>query len=184
MPEVAPRKTTATELEALSALARAFAHVFGRRPVQGELAVLWVQSAHETNGWRNMPNWNPSGIKAGKSYAGDWRPAKTKEGHGASEVEVVERFRAYGSLELGMRDWLRILRDGYPLACAGARVGSVEAFVVGLLEGWGRSLDYFTADPREYLAASEAWAKKLATLPIAWADVCAPDGSSDGDGRA
>jgi hypothetical protein len=175
VPEVAAKRTPVGELDALAAIAAAFVHTFGRRPTQSELCILWVQSAHETGGWRSVPNNNPAGIKAGEKYSGDWRWAETVEGAGANAKKLPQRFRAYPTLELGMRDWLDILRRGYPLALEAARAGSVQGFVVGLLEGWEKGLDYFTGDPELYLAASERWLRVLGSLPIAWADLCAPD---------
>jgi hypothetical protein len=174
MPEVAAKRTPVNELAALAAIADAFVHVFGRRPTQSELCILWVQSAHETAGWKSVPNNNPAGIKAGPGYQGDWRVAMTTEGKGADAKRVPQKFRAYATLDLGMRDWLDVLKRGYPEALEGARRGDLEAFVAGLLEGWKRSADYFTDDPAKYLTASGRWMLTLGSMPIAWADLCAP----------
>lgn len=175
MAEVEAKSTPATELEALAALAKAFVAVFWRRPTIFELALLWAQSAHETGGWRHVPNHNVAGLKAGPAYQGDWRWATTKEGHGAGEQTVRQRFRAYPTLEAGMRDWLDLLRRGYPKALDGARAGSSSALVEGLLHGWGGGGRYFTADPVAYDLAVWRWAVKLCSLPVAWADICAPE---------
>lgn len=169
MGKVDARPTRATAIEAFGALREACRRVLGREPTPNEALVLWAQSAHETAGWTRMPCWNPAGIKG--SYKGAYFEAMTTEGAGAKARRVLQRFRAYPDLPSGMADWLDVLKRGYPLALKGAAEGDIEAFTNGLLEGWGWSADYFTADPRAYLRATEAHARELGSLPVAWADL-------------
>lgn len=173
--------------EAITAVAEAFAVVFGRKPTRTELVLLAAQSAHETRSWDAMPCFNPAGLKelapsAGRSYfvanTTEWLPGP--DGKRVPRV-LPQTFKAFRSLGAGMAAWLDLLKRGYPLALQGASVGDAGLFVLGLLEGWGRSLDYFTG-PRDIYQRNTEWhALKLATTPgVDWAALCEPETYGDG----
>lgn len=176
-----------TPREAIAAIAEAFAVVFGRRPTRGELAILAAQSAHETRTWDACPCWNPAGIKepapsSGRPYfvamTTEWLPGP--DGKRVAR-RLPQNFKAFPSLAAGMVAWLDMLRRGYPLALQGASVGDVGLFVLGLLEGWGASLDYFTGPRDIYERNTEHHALKLALTPgVDWEALCEPETYGDG----
>ena len=182
-------RRSATPQEALAAVAEAFEVVFGRRPTRSELTILAAQSAHETAGWRSMPNYNVAGLKefnlSKPHYIAmtteyvpgplgpDGKPTRVKK-------RIPQPFAAYATLAGGMTSWLRLLARGYPQALSGARLGSVDLFVDGLLEGHGKSYDYFSAPRDDYEVRVEHWRADLdETLGFDFDAHCDPDAQTD-----
>jgi flagellum-specific peptidoglycan hydrolase FlgJ len=92
-----------------------------------------------------MCNYNFGGIK-GTGPSGLSASYKTKEGSGANEVTITDRFRAYQSPEEGASDYLALLDRRYPEAITAARNGDPAAFVHGL-----KQRGYFTGDETAYV---------------------------------
>lgn len=141
---VAPRVTALGGEEASQALARAYEAVVGEPPSQQTLAVLTAQWAHETGRGASMLNYNFGGAK-GVGPSGLTVEARTREGHGASERRIVDRFRAYRTAEEGATDHVRLLERRFSTALAAAQAGDAQSFVRELRAG-----GYFTGDPAAY----------------------------------
>ncbi len=152
-----------TTVDALRAASKAWRRVFGRLPDFDELALTVAWAAHETARFKNAAGYNPGGLTVAdpEKYAGDCYASKTHEyrttADGQKErYETTRFFRSYPSLDVGFADLLLTLYRGYPEAVEGLKKGDVTAFVLGLLEGWGKSLDWFTAPFSLYLKAVAA----------------------------
>jgi hypothetical protein len=175
MPKVDITWPKITIADALRAASAAWLRVFGRLPDWDELVMTVAWAAHETNRFKNAAGYNPGGLTVNdpKKYAGDYYESKTHEyrttADGQKErYETKRLFRSYASLEAGMVDLLGTLARGYPEAVEGLKKGDVVAFVLGLLEGWGKSLDWFSAPFALYLKAVSAHVpeveRELATI--------------------
>lgn len=144
---VAPKHTVLTKDQAATALARAFKTVTGRDASDKTLTLLTAQWGLETGNGAAMMNYNFGGIK-GRGPSGLYTSYKTKEGSGASEITIVDKFRAYASAEEGATDYVRVLRDRFPKAFEAAQTGEARAFVHAL-----KTEGYFTADEETYTRA-------------------------------
>ncbi len=147
--------------DALRVASEAWVKVFGRLPDHDELTIVVAWSAHETARFKNAFNYNMGGLTASRNYKGNYYSSPTHEYErqpDGTKKKVPRRrlFRAYPTLLAGFVALLSMLGEGYPQAVEGLRRGDVAAFVAGLLEGWGKSLDWFTAPPHLYLAAVAA----------------------------
>ena len=172
MATVPARITHCHPIEALRDLCVAFFALFGRHPTQSEATVLWAWLGHESGLFKRMVNNGPAGLKRGSKWKGDVAIHRTHEYVKGQKVPKDEPFRAYPTVYDGCYDALSVLRNGYPEALQGAARGDVEAFVSGLLEGWGRSADYFTAPEPLYRDAVERCLAQLVKLPgIPWAEL-------------
>lgn len=163
MPLVAITWPKVTFNDALVAASAAWRRVFGRFPTWDELVLAVAWAAHETARFKNAANYNPGGLTVSdpKKYKGSYFESDTHEyktlPDGTKEqVKARRAFRAYRTLEAGFVDLLAVLRDGYPQAVEGMKKGEVGAFVAGLYEGWGKSLDWATAPFALYLKAVAA----------------------------
>lgn len=141
---VASTRTPLSAEQATSALAEAWSAVVGDEPGAGTLDVLTAHWAHETDHGRQMRNFNFAGLK-GTGPSGLTAECSTREGYGATERRIVDRFRAYTSPAEGARDYVSLLARRYPAAVDAARRGDPLAFSEALREG-----RYFTGDPRAY----------------------------------
>jgi hypothetical protein len=106
------------------ALEEAVLAVLGKQLSKASLCVLLAHSAHEQgsapDGSRNMPNYNGYGIKAYGDQ--DYFESPTKEGHDATEVRVVAKFRSFKSLTDGAKAFVRLLAKNDRYAEAWARL--------------------------------------------------------------
>jgi hypothetical protein len=141
---VAAQKTPLTGGEAAEAIESAWTHVMGTPPSKDTLAVLTAQWAHETGRGKSMLNFNFGGIK-GTGPSGLSAAYGTKEGWGASEVHITDRFRAYRSAEEGAKDYVNLLANKFPKAIEAAKAGDPQAFVKALKER-----GYFTGNEAAY----------------------------------
>jgi hypothetical protein len=138
-----------TPLDSVSAsrhLAAGYQTVTGSPPSQQALELLWAQWALETNRGQAMYGNNFGGIKAGAS--GPSALLHTREGYGAHERRVRDRFRTYATAAEGARDYVSLLARRYPAAFEALRAGDVDGFATGLHRG-----RYFTAHPDTYRTA-------------------------------
>jgi hypothetical protein len=144
---VAPEHTPLGGDEAASALSTAYESVTGHAPTAKQLSLLVAQWSLETGGGRAMMNYNFGGIK-GQGPSGLSTSYTTKEGSGATERTLVDRFRAYGSAAEGATDYLRTLRGRFPQAFDAVKSGDAGGFAHALKrEGYytGSEVDYTRA---------------------------------------
>lgn len=177
---VPSRITSCDPLFALGELVRAFEARFGRKPLEAEAKILWAGSSHETGKFKRLPNNGVAGVKPGAGWTGKVAVHRTHEVRDGVSEPVDDEFRAYDTVYDGFYDWFRLLDEGYPQALRSAEVGSVELYVEGLQQGWGRHAHYFTADPAAYLAGVWRNLRELdSDYVVAWADLLAPAPKGD-----
>jgi mannosyl-glycoprotein endo-beta-N-acetylglucosaminidase len=138
-------RTRLSGAEAASALGTAWEQTTGRAPSPRTLSILTGQWAHETGRGASMLNYNFGGIK-GSGPSGMSAVYKTREGSGADEVRVMDRFRAYGSAAEGATDYMSLLVRRYPEAVQAAEQGDPGRFVQAL-----KARGYFTGDEASYI---------------------------------
>jgi hypothetical protein len=160
---VAPEHTPLGGDEAASALSSAYESVTGHAPTAKQLSLLAAQWSLETGGGRAMMNYNFGGIK-GQGPSGLSTSYTTKEGHGATERTLVDRFRAYGSATEGATDYLRTLRGRFPQAFEAVKSGDATGFAHAL-----KREGYYTGSEADYTRAvasmsSRAMGQGFATL--------------------
>lgn len=91
-----------------------------------------------------MYNFNFGGIK-GTGPSGLSVEQRTREGSGATEVTITDRFRAYHTAEEGAGDYLALLEKRFPGALAAAERGDAAGFVREL-----KARGYFTGNEGAY----------------------------------
>jgi len=141
---VAPVRTRLDGNQASEALRAAWTHVTGEPPSEQTVAILTAQWAHETGNGASMYNYNFGGIK-GMGPSGLSVSQRTKEGFGASERTITDRFRAYRTAEEGATDYVQLLTRRFPEAVQAAQNGDPGGFVAGL-----KQRGYFTGDATAY----------------------------------
>ncbi len=155
--DVEVRRTALSGDEARAAIERAWTARFGAPPSRETLGVLVAQWAHETGRGASMYNFNFGGIK-GVGPSGLSVVQRTREGSGATERVIHDRFRAYQTAEEGAADYLALLEKRYGAALEGAKSGDPEAFVRGL-----RARGYFTGDAGAYARSVSKLSELVAT---------------------
>ncbi len=88
---VPPVRTRLDGTQAADALRSAWTRVTGQPPSEHTVAILTAQWAHETGNGASMYNYNFGGIK-GMGPSGLSVSQRTKEGFGASEHSITDRF--------------------------------------------------------------------------------------------
>ena len=141
---VPPARTRLDGTQAADALRAAWTRVTGQPPSEHTVAILTAQWAHETGNGASMYNYNFGGIK-GMGPSGLSVSQRTKEGFGASERTITDRFRAYRTAEEGATDYVKLLRQRFPEAVESAQRGDPSGFVSGL-----KQRGYFTGDAAAY----------------------------------
>ena len=141
---VPPVRTRLDGTQASDALRAAWTKVTGQPPSEHTVAILTAQWAHETGNGASMYNYNFGGIK-GMGPSGLSVSQRTKEGFGASEHTITDRFRAYRSAEEGATDYVKLLTQRFPEAVQSAQAGDATGFVSGL-----KQRGYFTGDAAAY----------------------------------
>jgi hypothetical protein len=101
-----------------------------------------------------MLNYNFGGLK-GSGPSGLSTVYKTREGSGADEVHVTDRFRAYGSAAEGATDYVSLLVRRYPEAVQAAEQGDPGRFVQAL-----KARGYFTGDEASYIKSVSSLASQ------------------------
>ncbi|MEY4551331.1 MAG: hypothetical protein RL685_7526 [Pseudomonadota bacterium] len=151
---VAAQRTPLSGGEAAEALKGAWQGLTGQPPSAQTLSVLVGQWAHETGRGSAMLNYNFGGIK-GTGPTGASTVYRTREGSGASEIQIQDRFRAYDTAEQGASDYLSLLTRRYPDALQAAERGDPAGFVQAL-----KSRGYFTGDEAAYTKSVSALARQ------------------------
>lgn len=141
---VPARRTALTRSEAAGALAAAWEKVTGEQPSGETVSILTAQWSHETGNGSHMYNYNFGGIK-GTGPGGASVVQRTREGWGATEQTIRDRFRAYSTAEEGATDYVRLLANRYGEAVGAARDGDPARFVQELKRG-----GYFTGNEAAY----------------------------------
>lgn len=141
---VPPVRTRLDGTQAADALRAAWTKVTGEAPSEKTVAVLTAQWAHETGNGGSMYNYNFGGIK-GMGPGGLAVSQRTREGFGASEHSITDRFRAYRTAEEGATDYVKLITQRFPEAAQSAQNGDPTGFVAGL-----KQRGYFTGDPVAY----------------------------------
>jgi hypothetical protein len=141
---VPPVRTRLDGTQAADALRAAWTKVTGQPPSEHTVAILTAQWAHETGNGGSMYNYNFGGIK-GMGPSGLSVSQRTKEGSGASEHTITDRFRAYRTAEEGATDYVKLLTQRFPEAVQSAQGGDPTGFVAGL-----KQRGYFTGEASAY----------------------------------
>jgi hypothetical protein len=108
-----------------------------------------------------MYNYNFGGIK-GVGPSGLTVAQRTREGYGQSERRITDQFRAYGNVDEGARDYVRLLRGRYAEGVAAAQKGDATGFVRVL-----KQRGYFTGDPVAYERNIVSLAKRFGATELA-----------------
>jgi hypothetical protein len=143
--------TPLSDAEAANALSDAWKAVHQEEPAPALLRHLVAQWALETGHGQSMYNHNFGGIK-GAGPSGLTTVCRTREGSGASEREVRDGFRAYGSVREGAVDYVRVLSRRFGAALERAKAGDSRGFAREL-----KSAGYYTG-------AEEAYARQIELL--------------------
>jgi flagellum-specific peptidoglycan hydrolase FlgJ len=151
---VAARRTALSGEEAASALSQAYTKLTGKRPSAETTAILTAQWAHETGRGASMYNYNFGGIK-GTGPSGLSVAQRTREGWGADERQIVDRFRAYTSPAEGATDYVRLLQARYPKALDAAAEGDAAGFVHAL-----KARGYFTGNEGAYVRSVQSMSQQ------------------------
>ena len=97
-----------------------------------------------------MYNFNFGGIKA-TGHQGDTANYLTHEVIAGREVTVKQAFRAYGSIDEGAEDYVRLMSNRFGVAMASAQVGDVPGFAHAL-----KQAGYYTAAEDKYASALQS----------------------------
>ena len=155
---VPPTRTKATLPELRAAIARACEKVHGSAPKE-LVDTLAAQASLETGSGQHMYNYNFGGIK-GVGPTGLVAKCKTKEVLDGKTVQIVDGFRAYGSLDEGALDYVTTLRGRFGRSWDAAVVGDVRGFAHAL-----KTQGYYTANEADYAKALSGLYTQLSGTP-------------------
>jgi flagellum-specific peptidoglycan hydrolase FlgJ len=145
--EVTPEKTEVSIDQLRSALSGAYTQLTGKVASKPFLDILTAQARLETGNGQHMWNYNFSGIK-GAGPEGMTAKLHTHEILGGKDVEIVDGFRAYSSLQEGATDYVHLLQHQFHAALDCAQRGDVDGFAHQL-----RASGYYTASEQDYSRA-------------------------------
>jgi flagellum-specific peptidoglycan hydrolase FlgJ len=117
-----------------------------------------------------MYNFNFGGIK-GASPAGQTAQCMTHEVVGGQTVTVRQGFRAYGSIDAGADDYVRVLKKSFGAALGKAELADVGGFAHAL-----KQAGYYTASESDY---ANALRSQTGTAGAAAIQATPPDTSLD-----
>lgn len=155
--EVLPAKKTSLNPDvAVKAISDGYKIQTGKKPNAKVLGLLAAQSAHETDDWKRISNFNFAGIKAsaGDRYVQNLRCFERDANGQIVWYEPGDPhciFAAFKTAADGAARYIQILQKR-PHWWAGLQSGSVSGFTSGLITP---PYKYFTADPHEYEQALE-----------------------------
>jgi flagellar protein FlgJ len=144
---VAPRRTPATPGDLRAAIATAYHRLTGKSASASLLDTLTAQASLETGRGAQMYNFNFGGIK-GCGPQGNTANCMTHEVIASHDVTIRQGFRAYGTLEEGAEDYVRLLSHRFGAAFSKAQVGDVDGFAHAL-----KQAGYYTAAETDYATA-------------------------------
>ncbi len=144
---VDPTRTPVTRADLRAALGRAYERVTGKAASSTLLDNLTAQASLETGGGAHMFNYNFGGIKS-ESPTGQTANCLTHEVVSGKELTVRQGFRAYGSIDAGAEDYVRVLRKNFGVALGKAELPDVAGFAHAL-----KQAGYYTASESDYANA-------------------------------
>jgi flagellum-specific peptidoglycan hydrolase FlgJ len=148
--QVAPARTSVSSADLRAAIGRAYRRVTGKEATGTVLDTLTAQASLETAGGAQMYNFNFGGIKgAGTEGTANYL---THEVTSAGEVTVKQGFRAYGSIDEGAEDYIRVLSHRFGVAFSKAQIGDIDGFAHAL-----KQAGYYTASETDYASALHAF---------------------------
>jgi hypothetical protein len=140
-------RTPVSQADLRAAIDHAYRRVVGKAPSSALLDNLTAQASVETAHGQQMYNYNFGGIK-GSSPAGQSTECMTHEVVGGKELTVKQTFRAYGSIDEGAEDYVRVLKKSFGAALGKAELADVGGFAHAL-----KQAGYFTASESDYANA-------------------------------
>jgi hypothetical protein len=161
---VDPTRTPVCPEDLRAAIGRAYQRVTGKAASKTLLDNLTAQASLETGRGAQMYNYNFGGIK-GSSPTGQTAHCLTHEVVSGKQITLSQGFRAYGSVDAGAEDYVRVLRKNFGAALGQAELADVGGFAHAL-----KQAGYFTANESDYAAAlqGQLGANSLAgTTPVA-----------------
>jgi peptidoglycan hydrolase FlgJ len=144
---VDPTRTPASQSQLRAAIDRAYKRVTGQAASAPLLDTLTAQASLETGQGAQMYNWNFGGIK-GSSPSGQTTQCLTHEVVLGSTQTVKQGFRAYGSIDEGAEDYVRVLRKNFGAALGKAELADIGGFAHAL-----KQAGYYTASESDYANA-------------------------------
>jgi hypothetical protein len=147
---VLPARTPVSVGDLRAAIDRAYQRVTGNAASKTLLDNLTAQASLETGRGAQMYNYNFGGIK-GASPTGQTAHCLTHEVEGGKEITIRQGFRAYGSLDAGADDYVRVLRKNFGAALGKAELADVGGFAHAL-----KQAGYYTANESDYARALSA----------------------------
>lgn len=142
--EVEVKRTAVSRPEIRASIAKAFEKVRGHVASEATLDILTAQASLETANGSKMNNFNFAGIK-GQGPTGLTAKYKTFEILDGKQVDLVDGFRAYESLDQGAVDYVNVLGARFGNALSRAEVGDVTGFAHEL-----KRSGYYTASEDSY----------------------------------
>jgi flagellum-specific peptidoglycan hydrolase FlgJ len=158
--QVEAHRTPVSPTELRASIGRAYQRVTGNTPRSAVLDALTAQASLETAHGAQMFNFNFGGIKGSGSQG--TANYLTHEVTSAGDVTVRQGFRAYGSVDEGAEDYIRVLSHRFGAAFAKAQVGDIDGFAHAL-----KQAGYYTASEKDYASALHANSGQLATTSTA-----------------
>jgi hypothetical protein len=160
---VAPERTPVSVAALRQAIGRAYQRVTGQAPSATLLQSLTAQASLETGAGSSMYNYNFGGVK-GAGPGGLSANCLTHEVVNGEDVTVRQKFRAYGSLDEGAEDYVRVLVQRFGHALPSAAGGNLDGFAHAL-----KQAGYYTASEGDYAAAlkgASAAAGSVASIDV------------------
>jgi hypothetical protein len=127
------------------------AELGGPEPDRKSLLVLLAQWHLETDGGARCMNFNLGGIKHEDGDGHDWAEYLTVEVFGGVPRKLMQKFRAYSSLDDAAADYLTLIRKRFAMAWPAVIMGQPMDFAHLLKMG-----GYYTAPEQQYAAGLEA----------------------------
>lgn len=161
-------RTPTTAGELAGALTTAWRAELGDEPTRASLLVLLAQWHLETGGGKSCIAWNIGNAKSVPGDGYDWCEFQTTEVVRGVVVHLVQRFRAFASLEAGAADFLKLLARRFARAWPAVLAGDAKGFAVALHDA-----HYYTAHVDDYTRGMLArlalvdreWPNENATTP-------------------
>ena len=134
MPSVRVKRvsTVSSEGQVVSAIKQAWPEVFGGKPTLRQVGKTWAQIATENQGGKGIFNYNVGNLNWTPQWRGDWyetQDSQTVGNNPANRLWLPYKRRAYNSLEEGVADYLKLLKNN---GAAKALNGTVKDFSYAL----------------------------------------------------
>jgi hypothetical protein len=174
--QVAPCRTPTAPGDLRAAIGAAYHRLTGKTASSPLLDTLTAQASLETGRGAQMYNFNFGGIK-GSGPQGKTVNCLTHEVIASHDVTVRQGFRAYGSLDEGAEDYVRVISGRFSAALSKAQLGDVDGFAHAL-----KQAGYYTAPESDYAAALRSLTGAKQTTPLALAPACTPSAATTTSG--